>query len=356
MLVLTAGGRVVVLLYVDDGLISAPTAALLAHWRTRIMAMYKARDLGEPADYLNICLERDRNAGTLRMHQRPYIERLALLYPPAPARLPATPLPTAVLPIDGERLSSEELQEYPSLVGALNYLACCTRPDISHAVSTLSRFLKCPRQPHHAAALRVLHYVHGTSALALTFSRAHSPAPPIGFCDADYAGDTPTRRSTTGIVFLWGGAAVAWQSKLQSTVALSTTEAELQAISAAAREALWLRKILPAVWGEPWTSTASLGTRLSDSPSAAADAPPPAKSPPLEIMTDSQSALALVKTVMMTARSKHIDVIHFFARERVRDGEIAFSFVGTAANVADGLTKAVPPQKAVFCRTGCGLL
>jgi hypothetical protein len=73
-------------------------------------------------------------------------------------------------------------------------------------------------------------------------------------------------------------------------------------------------------------------------------------------MTDSQSALALVKTAMTTLRSKHIDVIHHFARERVARKEIAFVYVGTAANIADGLTKSVPPQKLAFCRAGFGLV
>ena len=59
---------------------------------------------------------------------------------------------------------------------------------------------------------------------------------------------------------------------------------------------------------------------------------------------------------MTTQRSKHIDVIHHFARERVARGDIAFTFVGTADNLADALTKAVPLHKLVFCRSGLGLI
>ena len=349
VLVLAAGGRIMLLLYVDDAILSAPSATQLTHWRTRIMAMYKARDLGEPSDFLNICLERNHAAGTLRMHQRPYIERLALKYTPAPARLLSVPLPIGVQSADGELLTTTQLTEYSSLVGALNYLACCTRPDISQPVSVLSRFLKRPRLQHYRGALHVLHYVVGTANLALSYSRAGGNERLVGFCDADFAGDIVTRRSTTGFAFVWAGAAITWKSKLQPTVAVSTTEAERKAASEAGRDALWLKQLVPAIWGDkssPDTIDGSAGTNQWPSDAAA----------PVSIFTDSQSALALVNNPMMTQRSKHIDVIHHFARERVARGEIAFAFVGTAANVADCLTKAVPANKLVFCRTGMGLV
>ena len=66
----------------------------------------------------------------------------------------------------------------------------------------------------------------------------------VGFGDADYAGDVDTRKSTTGYVFLWGGAAISWCSKRQPTVSTSTMEAEYVAANALVREALWLRKLM----------------------------------------------------------------------------------------------------------------
>ena len=371
VLVLAAGGRVILLLYVDDGLLSAPTTALLDEWRARIMGMYRARDMGEPSDFLGIQAERERDAGTVRLHQRPYIESLALRYPSDPARPPSVPLPSSVLLADGELLNAAQLEEYPSLVGALNYIACCTRPDVSQAVSTLSRFLKRPRLPHYLAALRVLHYLVGTAELALVYSRAGGEQL-IGFCDADFAGDPVSRRSTTGFAFIWAGAAISWKSKLQPTVALSTTESELQAASEAGRDKMWFRHLLPAIGGGtsaaanrlPFGAASAAAVRgPSAAASAAANCPPSAANQwptnaaaPTLILSDSQSALALVKNAMTTQRAKHIDVIHHFARERVARGELRFAYVGTAENIADCLTKPVPLSKLLFCRTGLGLV
>ena len=121
-----------------------------------------------------------------------------------------------------------------SLVGALLYLATCTRPDIAFAVSYLCRFSAVPTVPLWIAAKRVLLYLRTHSHLGLTYT--HSPEYSFSVCsDSSYAEDTIDRKSPTGFAVLASGSLVNWMSKRQPTVAISTSEAEYQALAHAAR-------------------------------------------------------------------------------------------------------------------------
>jgi hypothetical protein len=124
------------------------------------------------------------------------------------------------------------------------------------------------------------------------------------------------------------GGAVAWNSKLQRVVAVSTAESEYMAAAAATKEAVWLRKL------------------LSDLSVA---------SGPLCILTDNQASLALLQNPVQSNRSKHIDIIFHFAREKVAYGAVYFAYCPTTEMAADFLTKAVTPAQHKFCMSTLGI-
>ena len=193
-------------------------------------------------------------------------------------------------------------------------------------MGVLARHMAKPSMEHWTAAKAVLRYLAGTLDCGITFRQSNTAV--AGYSDADYAGDTDTRRSTTGFVFILNGGAITWSSKLRPTVAVSTTEAEYMAAAQAVREALWLKKLL-----------GDFGIKVGSMP----------------IFTDSQGALKLLKHPIASIRSKHIDVIHHFARERVARKEVCFEYCSTEAMLADCFTKPLPVKKFRFCCLGMGV-
>jgi hypothetical protein len=165
------------------------------------------------------------------------------------------------------------------MIGCLLYLSGCTHPDIAHAVGTISRFTAAPKEEHVKALKQLLKYIAGTTGLGFMYGKKKEALE--GYSDADYAGDVDKRRSTSGYVFKLHGGAISWRSKLQATVAASTSEAEYIAASTAAKEALWLRQLMAEFTGAE---------------------------KPVTIHVDNQGALALLHHPHGHQRTKHIDV------------------------------------------------
>ncbi|CAL2262890.1 unnamed protein product [Prunus armeniaca] len=165
--------------------------------------------------------------------------------------------------------------QYASAVSSLTYAMVCTRIDISQADKVTGQCV-------------------------------------VGYVDSDYAGDLDKRRSTIGFVFTIVGGPVSWRSILQSTVALSTTEAEYMAVTEAIKEAIWLQGLLD-----------DLGIQHDH----------------VDVHYDSQNAIYLAKNQVHHARTKHIDVRFHFVREIIDEGDILLQKIGAADNPADMLTK-----------------
>ena len=120
------------------------------------------------------------------------------------------------------------------------YLMVDTRPDLAAAVGVLSQFAADPCPTHWQALKRIFRYIQGTRTHGIEFQTASHDGLQ-GFSDADWAGDTVSRRSTSGYAFMMSGGCIIWKSKKQRTVALSSTEAEYMALSEATQEAIWLK-------------------------------------------------------------------------------------------------------------------
>ncbi|KAL2328979.1 hypothetical protein Fmac_022406 [Flemingia macrophylla] len=241
--------------------------------------------------------------------------------------------PVIVPMVPGYKLCKDETgmkadeTQYKQLVGSLMYITT-TRPDMMFSVSLISRFMSQPTQMHMQAAKRVLRYLQGTVNFGILYKKGGNEEL-LGYTDNDYAGDLEDRKSTSGYVFLMSNGAVAWSSKKQPIVTLSTTEAEFVAAAACACQAVWMRRILKELDHSQEGCTT--------------------------LMCDNSSTIKLSKNLVMHGRSKHIDVRFHFLRNLSRDGSIEMIHCGTKEQIADLLTKSVKSDSFLKLREQLGV-
>lgn len=328
-------GAVLAMFYVDDGMVAARTADEADALVDLVASMFAIRKLGEPQDFLGIEIARNRQAGTISIDQARKARALADSVGVAGERrgVPMSPETFAGLRAAQPGDAMADALEYQSIIGSLNHLAQCTRPDIALAVCALASYNSKPTLAHRAALLDVVRYVGCTATRGITYG--HTKVPVETWCDANFAACQDTRRSTTGWAVVMYGGAVSWQSKKQPTTAASTMDAEYQACGAMAREGLSLLKAFKEI-----------ALLCDDFPIVG----------PLSIFCDNKAAITLCKDRKEGQRVKHIDIIHHFARDHVNSGELQFLYCRSADNVSDCLTKALPRPAFEVCLVGLGML
>ncbi|XP_062020877.1 secreted RxLR effector protein 161-like [Rosa rugosa] len=192
---------------------------------------------------------------------------------------------------------------YKQMVGSLMYLTA-TRPDLMYVVSLISRFMEAPTELHQQAIKRIFRYLKGTAELGIFYKRGGEESL-VAFSDSDYAGDLGDRKSTSGYVFKLSSGAVAWSSKKQPVVTLSTTEAEFIAAASCACQSVWMQ-------------------------------------------TNSQKARPQPK-------SKHIDIRFHFLRDLTRDGVVDLVHCGSKDQLADIMTKPLKLEAFLKMRKHLGV-
>lgn len=205
---------------------------------------------------------------------------------------------------------------YWRIIGKLMFTSNTVRPDIATATSILSQFNMDPRRIHLDKAYGVLSYLKRTQDWCLTYGKADPRVDMFinGYTDADWEND-PDRKSKTGYAFYLGNSLIEWRSTKKKTIATSTTEAELMAATEAAKEAIYLKDLL-----------AEMGF----------------KQPSVLLREDNTGVLSNMRDGQFHARTKHIDIKHFYVKECVANKKISLVFVPSKENTADLFIKSLP--------------
>ncbi|KAJ9549008.1 hypothetical protein OSB04_021551, partial [Centaurea solstitialis] len=311
----TDAGTILLLLYVDDMIITGSDSTGITLLKQSLSASFEMKDLGKLHYFLGLEVLSD-SRGTY-LCQAKYTSDPLSRAGITDQKVVSTPLESNLhlTPNAGPPLKDPTL--YRQLVGSLVYLTV-TRPDIAYAVHIVSQFMSAPCSDHYAAVLRILRYLKGTMFHGLYFSSTSSLIL-RGFSDADWDSDMTDRRSTTGFCFFLGDSLISCRSKKQSLTARSSTEAEYRALADTSQELIWLRSLLSDM-GAPQLS-------------------------PTLLWCDNTSAIQIAHNDVFHERTKHIEIDCHFVRQHVVRKTIQLQSISTDDQPADIFTKAHLPGR-----------
>lgn len=318
------GDILIISLYVDDLIVTGNNEQLIEDFKNSMKKEFDMSDLGCMKYFLGV--EVVQSAAGIFISQRKYaneiLERFGMNLC-KPVKSPIVPGSRLVKDEEGTKVNSTN---YKQMIGSLMYLTV-TRPDLCYVVSLLARFMEAPTLLHEMAVKRVCRYLKGTTELGILYKREGEETL-LAYSDSDYAGDLDDRKSTSGYVFNVNSAAVAWSSKKQPVVSLSTTEAEFIAAAACACQSVWMQRVL-----------GNLGKKKCK----------------CVIYCDNSSTIKLSKNPVMHGRSKHIDVRFHFLRDLVTDGIVELVHCGSKEQLADIMTKPLKLEQFLKMREQLGL-
>ena len=311
-------------IYVDDIIFGSSNPSLCEEFASLMQNEFEMSLMGELNYFLGLQIKQSEKG--IYLSQVKYIKEILKKFGMQDCKPIATPMCTSSSLNVDENGKAVDQKAYRGIIGSLLYLTA-SRPDIMFSVGMCARYQANPKESHLVASKRILRYIKGTSNLGLFYPKSEN-FDLIAYSDADYGGCKIDRKSTSGICHFLGRSLVSWGSKKQSTVDLSSTEAEYVAASSCCTQVLWIKHQLE-----------DFGIMLSEVP----------------IKCDNTSTIALSKNPVFHARTKHIDIKHHFLRDHVQKKEISLEFVNTEEQVADIFTKPLDSTRFDHFRSCLGL-
>ena len=317
----------IIAVYVDD-LNLVGTAEELIRTTNYLKKEFEIKDLGKTKFYLSLQIEHFPNG--ILVHQSTYFKKVLKRFNMDKAH-PLSFL-MVVRPLDVKNDSFRHCEKneeslglkvpYLSTIGALMYLANCTRPYIAFSVNLLARYNSTPTRRYWNGIKHILCYLRGTIDMSLFYSR-ESKQQLLGYADTGYLSDPHKGRSQTGYVFNYNGTAISWRSVKQTMVATSTNHSEILTIHEASRECICLKSMIQYI-------RESCGLFFI-------------KSDPKILFEDNAACIAQITGGYIKGdKTKHISPKFFYTHELQKSGEIYVQQIRSSDNLAYLFTKSLP--------------
>jgi hypothetical protein len=313
-------GTIIFSVHIDDIFSAASSAAENDRFAALLKSKWEISKLGPAKFTLGITFSCDRSARTITLSQTAFIDKVVNWFNLSDAHSCDTPMvaglvlrrPDKAIPIPPEIVEWQAQTPYHMLVGALNYIAVGTQPDIAFTMGHLSSFMDCYTLDHWSTTIHVIRYLKGTRTFRLTLGGTN-PLHLVGYSDSDYANCPDTSCSISGYCFNLGSGTISWMSKKQRIITDSSCYAEYIALHDSSHELAFLRELL---------------TGLNFTPSAATP-----------LLCDNDTVQRLAEDHVGHPNVKHIQVKFHHICELVEDSAISLTHVCSSDNTADILTK-----------------
>ena len=328
-------GNCIYMLYTDDSILAGPTDQELDDITQRM------RDVGlditvenSVDEFLGVKIKEHTN-GTFELTQPQLIKSILNDLRLSNGNVKPKDTPATTTTILRRHSTSPPFDrhfDYRSIIGKMNYLEKSTRPDISCAVHQCARFTADPRRPHGEAVKHIGRYLTANADKGIIFTPDVTKSLEC-FVDSDFSGnwhkedaatDMDTARSRTGYIIRYAGCPIVWGSKLQTHIALSSTEAEYIAISTAMREIIPLMALMQEMKSYGFIDT-------FDGPDIHC-----------RVFEDNSGAIEIANTTKYRPRTKHINTQYHHFRYHVDTGLVKLQYIRSADQLADMLTKSLP--------------
>jgi hypothetical protein len=274
-----------VLVYVDDIIFGCNKDPLVQWFASAMESEFEMSMIGELSFFLGLQITQ-RSEGMF-ISQEKYLREMLKRFQMEDSKPVGTPMVTGCKLSKDDDSPDVDQSSYRSMIGSLLYITT-SRPDIMHVVGMVGRYQSAPKESHLLAVKRIFRYLKETMTYGLWYPRNQN-FQLTAYSNADWVNCVDERKSTSGGAFFLGDSLVAWLSKNQSSISLSTTEAEYIDAATCCTQFLWMFQTL-----------VDLEVKYAA---------------PIPIHCDNTSAISVSKNHVFHYKTKHIPIKYHFLRE-----------------------------------------
>ena len=292
---------------------------------------------GDIKDFLGVHVEELNGSYTITQHLLTSQILSKLRINEATASKP-TPVEKILRPGEGQPEFDKHF-DYRSIIGKFLYLEKGTHPDLAYVVHQCARYASNPRHNHAAALRHIGRYLWGMQKRGTIITPDLTNDIEL-YADADFAGEwtregsanPKTSLSRSGYTLRYAGCPILWKSKMQTTIALSTAEAEYVALSQGLRDTIPILRLMNEISRNmPKVLKAKTSIKC-------------------KVYEDNQAAIAMATSPKVTQRAKHISTkVHHF-KQYIRDKTIPVIHIATHRQIADIFTKPLATKLFISLR------